>query len=156
MTEVLITGATGFLGSHLVRAALAKDMSVRALVRPTSDVRELETLGVELFTGDLTDASSLTGCCDGVDAVLHCAAELIGRSRTSRPLESWFFELNRDGTLNLANEVLRHDDLRMVHISSTAAMGTPRATHVDETTSTHPVSPYQVSKPMASGSTKSS
>ena len=59
-----MTGGSGFLGSHLVEALVARGEEVRALVRPTSKIAHLESLGVELVYGDLNDVQSSNG--DGV------------------------------------------------------------------------------------------
>jgi nucleoside-diphosphate-sugar epimerase len=144
--RVLVTGATGFIGRHLVRSLVDRGDEVRALVRPTSDTAELRSLGVDLFEGDLTLAASLAGCCDGIDAVLHTGCAVKGTFDAGRDAEKAFLAVNRDGTVNLAREVLKHDGLRLVHVSSTAAMGAPKASHVDETSPCNPKAPYQVSK----------
>jgi nucleoside-diphosphate-sugar epimerase len=72
----VVTGATGLLGSHVTEQLVARGERVRALVRPTSDVSFLRTLGVELATGDLGDAESLRQAVDGADVVYHCAARV--------------------------------------------------------------------------------
>jgi nucleoside-diphosphate-sugar epimerase len=70
----LVTGATGFIGSHLVEALQAAGDQVRALVRPTSDTQYLERLGVERCIGDLTDPPSLARAVEDEDRVFHCGA----------------------------------------------------------------------------------
>jgi uncharacterized protein YbjT (DUF2867 family) len=70
----LVTGGSGFLGSHLVEALVKRGEHVRALVRPTSKTKHLEQLGVELYSGDLGDINSLKNAAQGVDRVYHCAA----------------------------------------------------------------------------------
>ncbi len=72
--KTLITGATGFLGSHIAERLLGRGDSVRALVRPTSDTSFLESLGVELVRGDVTEAPSLSPALEGVEVVYHAAA----------------------------------------------------------------------------------
>lgn len=72
--KVLVLGATGFLGSNLVRALLAKGDDVRALVRPSSKVLPLKGLDVERVQGDLQDAASLSRACAGVRVVYQCAS----------------------------------------------------------------------------------
>jgi nucleoside-diphosphate-sugar epimerase len=72
--KTLLTGATGFLGSHIAERLLRHGDSVRALVRPASDTSFLESLGVELVRGDVTDAPSLLPALEGIDAVFHAAA----------------------------------------------------------------------------------
>ena len=70
---VLVTGATGFIGSHLVRELIERGDEVVALVRRTSAFAPLESLGARLAFGDITDASSVTAAVEGVEVVYHLA-----------------------------------------------------------------------------------
>ncbi|MCK4787404.1 MAG: NAD-dependent epimerase/dehydratase family protein, partial [Desulfobacteraceae bacterium] len=70
----LVTGGSGFLGSHLVETLVARGENVRALVRPTSNKALLETLGVELAYGNLNDIQSLRAAMRGIERVFHSAA----------------------------------------------------------------------------------
>ncbi len=72
----LITGATGFVGSHLAESGISRGMRVRALVRPDTDAAWLESLGVEVVRGDLADAESIKRAAEGVEYVFHCAARV--------------------------------------------------------------------------------
>jgi len=72
--KALVLGATGFLGSNLVRALLAKGQQVRAMVRPTSNTRTLDDLDVERVIGDLRDPGSLARACAGVQVVYQTAS----------------------------------------------------------------------------------
>lgn len=72
--KALVTGATGFLGSHIAERLAQRGEHVRALVRPTSKTAFLESLGVELVQGDVTDVESLAPALSGVDVVYHAAA----------------------------------------------------------------------------------
>jgi len=74
--QTLVTGATGFLGSHIVDCLLERGDSVRALVRPTSNVSHLKSRGVDLATGDITDTASLPAALADVEAVYHAAANV--------------------------------------------------------------------------------
>lgn len=76
MTTTLVTGATGFVGSHVADRALAIGHRVRTLARPTSDLTYLKQIGVEIVPGDMTDAAAVRTACAGVDYVLHCAAKV--------------------------------------------------------------------------------
>ena len=78
----LVTGATGFVGSHLVDALLARGHSVRALVRPTSDTRRLREQGADVVVADLTDASEVGRALAGRDVVYHLAAATRARDET--------------------------------------------------------------------------
>jgi dihydroflavonol-4-reductase len=71
---VLVLGATGLLGSNLVRALLDKGEQVRTLIRPANPAKTLLGLAIERVSGDLNDAASLRRACEGVRAVYHCAA----------------------------------------------------------------------------------
>jgi nucleoside-diphosphate-sugar epimerase len=72
----LITGATGFVGSHLAEACAARGIPVRTVARPGSDTALLERLGADIRRGDLTDADLVCQAADGVDLVFHCAAKV--------------------------------------------------------------------------------
>ena len=71
----LVTGGTGFVGSHIVRALLERDRAVRCLVRPQNRRDNLAGLPVEIVEGDLTDAASLARAVAGVDTLYHVAAD---------------------------------------------------------------------------------
>ena len=75
---VLVTGATGFVGAHVVHALRARDLPVRALVRDRHRAGRLVSWGVELVEGDVTDPGSLREACAGVDAVVHLVAIIRG------------------------------------------------------------------------------
>jgi len=76
---VLITGGTGFIGPHVVHALRGGETPVRALVRKPARATRLVAWGVELATGDVTDAASLRAACEGVDTVVHLVAIIRGR-----------------------------------------------------------------------------
>src|SRR5208283_4011166 len=75
-SNCLITGATGFVGSHLAEACKARGWGVSCLVRAGSDTAFLERLGAVVIRGDLTDAAAVTRALEGADTVLHCAAKV--------------------------------------------------------------------------------
>jgi NADH dehydrogenase len=76
---VLVTGATGFVGGHVVRALRAAGRPTRCLVRDPAKARALTELGCELVQGDMTDAASLARATEGVDAVIHLVAIIAGK-----------------------------------------------------------------------------
>lgn len=76
---VLVTGATGFIGPHVVHALRAKEIPVRALVRDPARAQRLTSWGAELVRGDVTDPVSLRAACAGCDAVIHLVAIITGR-----------------------------------------------------------------------------
>ena len=76
MPSCMITGATGFVGSHLAEACVARGISVRTVARPTSDVALLERLGVNIIRGDLTDPATVARAVEGVDAIINSAAKV--------------------------------------------------------------------------------
>lgn len=121
MQRVLVTGANGFIGAHVVRAALKRQLDVRVLVRPNSDRRNLEGLTVDICEGDLTDHESLDRAVAGVDTLFHVGA----RYDLSRRGRSAIWRANVDGTRALMQSALRHGLERVVHTSSVAAVGPP-------------------------------
>jgi nucleoside-diphosphate-sugar epimerase len=143
---ILVTGGTGFVGRHVAKTLKREGFRVRALVRDRARLGPIADVVDEVYVGDLLDPASLVGVCDGVDAVIHSACAVAGTFDAGRSAEELFLQVNRDGTLNLAREVLRHRGLRMVHVSSTAAMGTPTESVVNEDTPCRPTTPYQKSK----------
>jgi dihydroflavonol-4-reductase len=114
----LVTGATGFIGWHVAKKLLARGANVRALVRPTSMVRELE---VESLTGDLRDPDSLARAVAGCGVVYHVAADY--RLWVKNPGE--LFRSNVDGTRNLLNAARKAGVERVVYTSTVGCIGIP-------------------------------
>ncbi|MCC7359563.1 MAG: NAD-dependent epimerase/dehydratase family protein [Anaerolineales bacterium] len=140
--RILVTGATGFLGHSLAAELAASGAVVRALVRPTSDVRQLQALGAELAPGDVTDAASLEAALAGCDAVIHAAGlfRLWGAAGD-------FERTNVHGTANVLEAAGRLQVKRLVHISTLAVIGYPPAGQtLTEATPCRPADAYQRSK----------
>ena len=123
MTEALVTGANGFVGSHICEALIDAGFSVRALVRKTSDLTNLKGIPLSLVYGDLVDPASLREAVAGVDVIINNA----GLTKAIRPEE--FHKVNVLGTENVLRAALEHNRAikRFVHISSTAACGPSRS-----------------------------
>lgn len=121
MQRALVTGANGFIGAHVVRAALDAGVEVRAMVREGSDQRALDGLPVEIVSGDLTNPASLADAVSGVDTLFNVAA----RYDLSRRARRDAYRTNVDGTQELMLAALRAQVDRIVHTSSVAAIGPP-------------------------------
>lgn len=118
--RVLITGATGFLGSHISRALAARGDVARVLIRPGSPLDLLDGIEVEQAVGDILEPPSLGPACDGVHAVIHCAAQMQARGRIEARLAS-----HVDGTRHLLAAARRAGVRRFVYASSVASLGMP-------------------------------
>jgi dihydroflavonol-4-reductase len=119
--RALVTGATGFVGSAIARALSAAGWQVRVLARAHSDRRNLQSLPVEIATGDLLDAASLEAALRDCDALFHAAADYrLGAVDSER-----LYQTNVDGTRNLLNAARRAGTARIVYTSSVAAVGLP-------------------------------
>jgi dihydroflavonol-4-reductase len=125
---VLVTGATGLVGSHVTQKLLERGDDVRITVRDRSRLDNVEGLDVQRVTADVLDRRSLRKALRGVDRVFHVAG------RTSlRAAPDTLFTTNVQGTRTVCEEALRAGVERMVHVSSVAAIGpAPRGSTADE------------------------
>lgn len=119
--KVLLTGASGFVGSHILDALRARDITVTLLLRPSSG-RELiahHLPGVEVRNGSITDPASLPAALEGISHVIHCA----GATKASRKQD--FYEINQIGTRNVvtAANAKATPLKRLLQISSLAVTG---------------------------------
>jgi len=127
----LVTGASGFIGSHLTRLVVRRGCRVRVLVRPGSRLNAIEALPVDVVRGDLRDPGSLAGAVDGVRRVFHAAADYRLWTRDPREL----YASNVEGTRHLIDACRRAGIERFVYTSSVATIAVPRgSTLPDETT----------------------
>jgi dihydroflavonol-4-reductase len=130
MPTTLVTGATGFVGSHLARALAARGDEVRVTVRATSNLEALAGLDVQTTVADLTDRRAVRRALKGISRVFHVAG-----STNLRAPEEALFESNVVTTRVLLEECLRAEVERVVHTSSTAAIGpAPKGGTADERT----------------------
>ena len=118
--RILVTGSTGFIGSHLCRALLAEDAAVRAFHRSSSPLRLLEGLPVEHAVGDLTEPESVEQAMQGVDAVFHAAGVASNRSTPGR-----MYAVMVEGTRTVLQAALQAGVQRVVHTSCVTALGVP-------------------------------
>lgn len=134
--NVLVTGATGFIGSWVANALVAAGHRVRVSVRPTSDTRWLEGVDVEHFTADLGPNGNAAALVENMDAVVH------GAGVTRAPNRETFLRVNADGTRVLAEAAAGSGVGLFVLLSSMAARGPDQAQAPGDA----PVSWYGLSK----------
>jgi dihydroflavonol-4-reductase len=143
-----VTGATGFVGSHVARALAEQGAGLRLLVRSNSNLKNVQDLKADLFTGDLRDPASLEKGIAGCDAIFHVAADY--RLWVRDPDE--MYRANVEGTRAILHAARKNRVRRVVYTSSVATMGFTQNALADEDS---PVSlekmigPYKRSKFMA-------
>ena len=141
---VLVTGGTGFIGTHLVRRLLDAGRPVRCLVRKRRNL----PAGAEAVEGDLTSGAGIAEALRGADTVIHLA----GVTKALQPAD--YYAGNARATRNLA-AAMAGMGLRLVHVSSLAAIGpSPDGRPVGEDAPPHPVSTYGKSKLEAEGAVR--
>ncbi len=117
----LVTGATGFIGTALVRQLLDQGDTVRVLSRSDSDRRNLDGLKVEIVYGDLQDTASLHKAVKGCQRLYHVAAHY----SLWAPDPQLFYKINVDGTKNLMQIAWKASVERIVYTSTVGALGIP-------------------------------
>jgi len=141
--KVLVTGGTGFIGSHVVEALVENGFKVRCLVRDTSSLKWLDGLPVDYVRGDCRDRASLREAVSGMDQVFHLAAV------TKAVNEAAYFQVNAVGTANVVDACIANNGgvQRFIYLSSQAAAG-PSRNRGDKTEADpcNPVSLYGLSK----------
>ncbi len=150
--KVLVTGAEGFIGSHLAEELVRRGADVRAFVLYNSfnslgwldsteaDIRQ----AMEVVTGDIRDYHSVKQACEQVDIVLHLAA-LIAIPYSYRAPGS-YVDTNITGTLNVVQAARECDVAKVVHTSTSEVYGTARQVPILESHPQQPQSPYSASK----------
>ncbi|MBU2490266.1 MAG: SDR family NAD(P)-dependent oxidoreductase, partial [Proteobacteria bacterium] len=146
MTKALVTGAAGFIGSHVARLLLEEGTEVRALIRPGESFTNLAGLEVERVEGDILDPAAVDRAMEGVDVLFHLAAVYA----TWLPDWSVLWEVNLQGSRNVLWSAIRMGVGKVVYTSSIAAVGVlPGKALADETTPFNQYalgSPYVLSK----------
>ncbi|MBV2168823.1 MAG: NAD-dependent epimerase/dehydratase family protein [Bdellovibrio sp.] len=123
--KVLVTGANGFLGSWVTKALVNEGHEVYALVRPKSDISELDGVHCKYVHGDVTDIPSLIEAFKGMDSVFHLAG-VIAYKKSQRSLMD---KVNVQGTANVVSVCREHKIRRLVYLSSVVAIGAGYTTH---------------------------
>ena len=150
MKNILITGGAGFIGSHTVDALLARGTHVRVLDNFSSGQRaNLPTAALAsgqlcVMQGDVRDADAVDAAVQGMDAVLHLAAQVSVLRSVAEPVVSAGHNIT--GFLYVADAVRRHKVPRLVYASSAAVYGVPTHLPLSEEAATQPLSPYGLEK----------
>ncbi len=144
--KFVVTGATGFVGSSIVKALVARGADVLALARPFSSPERLENVPLTWLIADVTEPSTLHGLFEDVDYVIH-AAGMLGQSGTA---EADYMHLHVDGTRHVLDEVSKVDPQpKMLYVSSPGVLGPITGPPADEDAQLAPSNPYERSKAVA-------
>ncbi|EFK08335.1 RmlD substrate binding domain protein [delta proteobacterium NaphS2] len=140
----LVTGATGFIGPHLIRELSSQGHFCRCLVRDPKKIATIESNNLEVFAGDITRPETLNGVAREIDCVLHLAT--LGHLNNFTVSPQMFEAVNVHGTINVMNAALDAGVKRVVHCSSVAAMGICKDNPATEESRCIPHHPYGKSK----------
>jgi dihydroflavonol-4-reductase len=147
--KAFVTGATGFVGSHVARALAEQGADLRLLVRAGSDTRNLDGLDAERAVGDLRDPASIERAMAGCDTVFHVAADYRLWVRDPEQM----YRANVEGTRTILDAARKNGVRRVVHTSSVATMGFTSNGHLADEDSpvklASMIGPYKRSKFMA-------
>lgn len=121
MKKALVTGAAGFIGSHVVRQLLDKNIEVRALVKPKENTANIKDFDIEIMEGDVLNKNKVDEAIKGVDTIFHLAAIYAIWMEDWK----WIYEVNLAGSRNILWAAFNADHIdRVVYTSSIAAIGT--------------------------------
>ncbi len=125
---ILVTGANGLVGNFVCQEFANKGMSVRAMIRESSDLSWMINghNNLSTVTGDILDIASLEAALAGVETVVHCAAIVSFNPRDRKKV----YKVNVEGTQNIVNACLKKGVKKLIHLSSVAALGKPKETAV--------------------------
>lgn len=147
MTNILVTGGAGFIGSHTVELLLRKGYSVVVLDNfRTGEISNINHLveKIKIVQGDVRDEKLLSEIVKNIDGIIHLAAVVSVDEAIERPKEA--FEINVIGTLNLLELARKYDIEKFVYASSAAVYGDPIEIPISENHSLNPKNPYGASK----------
>ena len=139
---ILVTGATGFTGKKLTLRLLEEGHMVRVLVRKSSDYRDLEGKGCEVYFGDLQTGEGIDNAVKGSSLIYHIGAAF----RTEGVSKKYFSDVNIEGTRKLLDAALKHRVERFVHCSTVGVHGEIKNPPADENAPFDPGDHYQESK----------
>lgn len=140
--RVLVTGATGFTGSHMTKRLVDEGFDVRILARSSSDTSKQELQGAEIITGDISDRDSVDRAIKGVDTVYNIAALY----REAGHPDSAYWAVNFEGAKNIFLASIKEGVRRVVHCSTVGVTSHVKNPPADETTPYSPGDVYQNSK----------
>ncbi|MCK9571110.1 NAD(P)-dependent oxidoreductase [Candidatus Pacearchaeota archaeon] len=143
MSNILLTGATGFIGQNMARSLVEKGNNVRCLVRMNSDSTYLRGLGVDLTFGDVSDADSVMKAAENIDIVYHLAA--IRGELNSIDYET-YRRVNVGGTQNLLDASIKRNINKFVYCSSVGVIGWWAQPPADEDTPCRATGKYHITK----------
>mgnify|MGYP001024622387 CR=1 FL=1 len=140
--KVLVTGGTGFAGSHLVSRLISDGFEVRVIARSQKKAEKLKERGVEIILGDITDKDVVKEAVNGVKKVYHLAANW----RTAGVPDKVYWDVNVGGTRNLLEASIRENVERFIHCSTMGVHGHVDEIPSNENTRYNPGDIYQVTK----------
>ncbi|MFM8472628.1 MAG: SDR family oxidoreductase [Candidatus Kapaibacterium sp.] len=145
--SVMITGATGFIGTHVAKQLAARGESLHVLCRPTADLTPLQGLPITVFRGDILDRASVAACMEGCDRVFHLAAYARNWAKDG----STFSRINVGAVTNILESARDLGVKRTVFTSTNLTMSTTTGAVADEATprTTELFTDYEVSKTLA-------
>ncbi len=145
--RILVTGASGFIGGHVIRYLAGRGLAVTCLARVSSDIRFISDLPVRIIHGDITDLASLHQAFKGHDIVVHTAARVDDWGRYHD-----FYETNVRGTLNVLHAALANSIRRVILTGSVASYGEEDSSGLkDESSPYKSHYPYFLDKLIPSG-----
>lgn len=147
--NILLTGATGFIGTNLLKRLIDSGYNVRCIIRNKKKLSEIKHLNAEFVFGDITKRSSLKNSIRNIDVIFHLAVKVSVAECLKNPRKA--FETNISGTLNLLEEIRKETINRtkkifFIYISSDRVYGRSGSNKVDEKTIPYPTDPYSASK----------